>query len=109
MRKERKSKKEDKRTTYDITLEFLNNGLTVEQIAKERDLVVSTIETHLAKAVAEGKVDIFKFMPEETVMEIVNAHRQLPEGSTSKDLFDAMKGKFGYGQLKAVMAYVKNK
>ncbi|MCX8491229.1 MAG: helix-turn-helix domain-containing protein, partial [Cyclobacteriaceae bacterium] len=106
--KEKKSRKEDKRNTYDITLEFLNNGLTIEQIAKERDLVVSTIETHLAKAVAEGRVDIFKFIPEETVMEIVNVYRQLPEGSTSKGLFDALKGKFGYGQLRAVMAYTKN-
>ncbi|MFN6088379.1 MAG: helix-turn-helix domain-containing protein [Cyclobacteriaceae bacterium] len=106
-RKDRKPKKDDGRTTYDITLELLNNGLTVAQIAKERGMVVSTIETHLAKAVAEGKADIFKFMLEETVMEIVNVHRQLPEGSTSKDLFDAMKGKFGYGQLRAVMAYAR--
>ena len=107
LRKDRKPKKADSRNTCDITLEFLNSGLTVEQIAKERDLVVSTIETHLAKAVAEGRADIFKFMPEETVMEIINVYRQLPEGSTSKDLFDALKGKFGYGQLRAVMAYAR--
>jgi uncharacterized protein YpbB len=106
-RKDRKPKKDDGRTTYDITLELLNNGFTVAQIAKERGMVVSTIETHLAKAVAEGRADIFKFMPEETVMEIINVQRQLPEGSTSKDLFDALKGKFGYGQLRAVMAYAR--
>ncbi|MCA6381797.1 MAG: helix-turn-helix domain-containing protein [Cytophagales bacterium] len=70
---------------------------------------VSNIETHSAKPVAEGRADIFKFMPEETVLEIINIYRQLPEGSTSKDLFDALKGKFGYGQLRAVMAYAKSK
>jgi hypothetical protein len=87
-RKERKPKKANERSTYDITLEFLNNGLTVEQIAKERQMVVGTIESHLAKAVAERRITIFKFMPEEAVMEVVNARREHPAEATSKDIYE---------------------
>ncbi len=106
-RKERKPKSKDGRSTYDISVDLLNSGMTVEQIAKERDLVIGTIESHLGKAVGEGRVSIFKFMTGEAVTEIINAMRQLPEGATSKDLYDLLKGKFGYGQLRAVMAHVK--
>ncbi len=101
------SKPGDDRTTYDITLDLLNSGMTVAQIAGDRGLVAGTIESHLAKAVAAGHVSIFKFMPEESVLEIIAARRTLPEGSSSKDLYNILNGKFGYGQLRAVMAYSK--
>ncbi len=97
----------DKRSTYEITLDLLENGMNVGQIASNRGLVAGTIESHLAKAVAAGRVSIFKFMPEESVMEIIAAQRTLPEGSSSKDLYNKLNGKFGYGQLRAVMAYSK--
>lgn len=107
LRKERKPKSKDGRSTYDVSVDMLNSGMTVEQIAKERELVIGTIESHLGKAVGEGRVSIFKFMTEEAVTTILNALRQLPEGGTSKDLYDVLKGKFGYGQLRAVMAHAK--
>ena len=88
---------------------MINKGMSAEQIAEERGLVLGTIESHLAKAVAEGSIDIFKFMNEEIVIEIINARRQLPLESSSKDLYEKMKGKFGYGQLRAVIAYDKLK
>ena len=101
------SKEGDDRSTFDITLDLLDNGMTVEQIANERGLVRGTIESHLAKGVAAGRISIFKFMTEEVVMEIIAARRTLPEGSSSKDLYTKLKGKFGYGQLRAVMEYSK--
>ncbi len=116
-RKTRKKKKDmsslddsgdsDNRNTYEITLDLLESGMNVGQIASTRGLVAGTIESHLAKAVAAGRVSIFKFMPEESVLEIIAAQRTLPEGSSSKDLYNKLNGKFGYGQLRAVMAYSK--
>ncbi len=104
-----KTKRENGKSTYDLTLELLSAGLSVEQIAKERDLAIGTIESHLAKAVAENKLSIFKFMSEDAVKKISEALKELPENSTSKDLYDKLKGEFGYGHLKAVMAYKKFK
>ncbi len=108
-KKERKQKRTDTKNTFDVTVDLLNTGLTPEQIAQERSLTLGTIETHLAKAVTEDKISIFTFMQESSVMEIIDAHRQLPEGATSKDLYDKLKGKFGYGQLRAAMAHAKKK
>lgn len=108
-RKKGNAKSKDGKSTYDISVDLLNSGMTVEQIAKERGLVVGTIESHLGKAVGEGTVSIFKFMTEEEVTIALNALRQLPDESTSKTLYDALKGKFGYGQIRAVMAHAKRK
>ncbi len=105
--KEKKLKSKDGLSTYDTTLQMLNKGMTVEQIAKDRELTIGTIEGHLAKAVEAGSISIYKFMNDETVTEIANAIAALPKEFSSKDLYTAMKGKFGYGQLRAVMAHVK--
>jgi hypothetical protein len=100
-------KKQNGVSTYDVTVEMLNSGHTAEQIALDRKLTLGTIETHLAKAVAEGRLSIFAFMQEATVMEIVNAYRQLPPEASSKDLFEWLNGKYGYGQLRAAIAHAK--
>ena len=100
----RKSK-EGELSTYDITLQMLESSLSIEAIAKERDLAVGTIESHLSKAVTENRISIFKFMKEEDVNTISIALRELPEGFNSKDLYLKLEGKFGYGSLRAVMSH----
>jgi len=106
--KERKSKSKDGLTTFETTLQMMNSGMGVEQIAKERGLTIGTIESHLAKAVEAGTISIYKFMDDNSVTEIARALSEMPQGFTSKDLFSKLKGKFGYGQLRAVMGHVKN-
>jgi hypothetical protein len=100
-----KKNKKGEPSTYDITLEMLERGLAIERIAQERGLVVSTIKGHLAKAVEEGRISIFKFMTEENVNTITTALKEMPDGFTSKDLFNKLEGKFGYGELRAVMSH----
>ncbi len=104
-RKERKPRKNigDDRSTYDITLDLLKSGLDIEYIAKARELAVGTIESHLAKAVGQGRISISTFMNEAEVIEISKAISVLPEGFTSKELFEKLNGKYGYGKLRAVM------
>ncbi len=106
-RPKKKSKTSDGKSTYDVTLQMLESGLSIEKIAEERDLVISTIEGHLAKAVAAGKLSVFKFLPEPEVESIVVAIKEMPEGFTSKDLYNHFLGKFGYGKLRAVVAHLK--
>jgi hypothetical protein len=101
-RKSKRSKK-DEPSTYDVTLQMLERGMTIADIAKERGLVAGTIEGHLAKAVSANRISIFKFMTEEDVNSISQALNEMPEGFSSKDLFAKLGGKFGYGVLRAVM------
>jgi len=102
-----KKKNADDKSTYDVTLEMFKSGMKSEDIAKERGFVLSTIEGHLAKAVETARLDIDAFMPQNEVTEIMHAMQELPESFVSKELYDKLNGKFGYGKLKAVMAHVK--
>ncbi|HRJ31273.1 MAG TPA: helix-turn-helix domain-containing protein [Cyclobacteriaceae bacterium] len=102
-------KKKDDKSTYDITLELLNAGMTIPQIAHERGLTEGTIQTHLAKAVDAGRISIFSFMTEDRVEQIVQAMEEMPEEFSSKELFDKLDGKFSYGELRAAMVHAGKK
>lgn len=107
--KKEKTKNADKRSTYEITFELFKSGLGVPQIAKERGLVESTIEGHLAKAVEEGKIEAVDFIPKESVRNIEQALMEMPDEFTSKDLYTRLAGKYEYGLLRAVMAKSEKK
>ena len=103
----RKSKNGDDRRTLDITLELLDRGMTVAQIAETRGLVAGTIESHLAAAVETGRLEISRFVTEDEMKEIVRAREALPEEATSKTLFEKLNGRFSYGKLRAVVKRIK--
>lgn len=105
-KKGKKKNPDDERSTYDITLEMFKDGKNIEEIAKKRALTVGTIESHLAKAVGTGRLNIHQFMREDEVNEIMHAIDQLPQKEfSSKELYDKLKGKYGYGKLRAVMVW----
>lgn len=103
-----KKNKADERSTYDVTFDHFQSGMSAEAIAKERDLTVGTIESHLAQWVSEGRIQIFSFIPREDVELISNTIKDMPEGFTSKELFDKLEGKFSYGRLRAVLNYISS-
>jgi len=98
-------KKKDERSTYDITLDLLNAGMTIAKIAHERGLTEGTIESHLAKAVGAGRISIFRFMTEDRVEQIMLAMEEMPEAFSSKELYEKLNGKFSYGELRAAMTH----
>jgi uncharacterized protein YpbB len=106
-RRDTKTKKAVGLSTYDITLEMFNKGMTIAQIAKERELVISTIEGHLSKAIESSRLDIHALVSEAELSEITEAIHQLPPEFISKDLYDRLNGKYGYGKLRAVMNHLK--
>jgi GTPase SAR1 family protein len=52
-----------KEDTRMITFNLYKEGWTVEQIAKERDMAVSTIDGHLAHFVGTGELSVDEFVP----------------------------------------------
>ncbi len=101
-----RSKRAPKGETQKLTLKLLESGLTAEGIAKERGLAISTIESHLAKAVEDGHIHIFQFVPEANVIAITEVLKKMPEDFSSKELFERLDGKYTYGLLRAVMSHV---
>lgn len=92
--------------TYDKTYELHKQGLTLEEVAKQRSLSKTTIEGHFAKGIAEGHVDIDKVMPVEFKEAIASWMREhIDQGlNAAQAHFD---GRFDYGELRMVQAWIK--
>lgn len=56
-------KKEDKKSTKQISFELFKAGLSIKEIAKERSLTKGTIESHLASFIPSGEIDVLELIP----------------------------------------------
>lgn len=63
--------------TKDLTLQLHKQGLSVAEIAKERKLVASTVEAHLAHFVATQEIPATGLMDKRKLRKIINAIREL--------------------------------
>jgi GTPase SAR1 family protein len=101
-----KKAKPEKGSTYEKTYALRKAGWTLEQIAAERSMARTTIEGHFARGIAEGAMDIDGLMPAEERDAIADWMREHPK----EGLNEAQKnfaGRFSYGQLRMVQAWVK--
>ncbi|NEN23724.1 AAA family ATPase [Cryomorpha ignava] len=92
--------------TYEETYQLIKDGLSVEQIAAKRSMAESTIEGHVAKGIAAGKVDVLKFLKPDEIDEITKAYQSTEEKSMS-DVFASFKGKYSYGKLRMVQVLLQ--
>lgn len=67
-----KQKKEDKKSTKQITLELFKTGLSPKEIAKERSLTLNTIQSHLMTFIPLGDVDILELIALKRYKKIIN-------------------------------------
>lgn len=94
-----------KRSTYDETLELLQEGKTLEAIAKERSLTAGTIVTHLEKLAASGQlqIDDVRAAAPAHILDGLDAIEAAFSKTTKKALTPAwkkLKGKYSYDDLK---------
>jgi hypothetical protein len=104
--KKTRKKKPGEPATHEVSIQMAERGMVVDDIARERQLVRSTIEGHLTKGVESGRISIYKFMDETDVEKIAETVKEMPEEFSSKDLYTKLNGKYSYGQLKAVIAHL---
>ncbi len=83
-KKKPKKPKRQKGETQRITLEMWNEGKTVLEIAKERNLVIGTIKSHMSKWIKEGKVSIEKLMDMEKVKTAWKCIEDNPDKSSAE-------------------------
>jgi hypothetical protein len=102
-KKGKRKKNSNEPRTHDVSIEMFERGMTIEDIAKDRGLAVSTIERHLIKGIETGRISIFTFMNERDVETIAEVLKTMPEEFSSVMVFEKLQGRFTYGQLRAVM------
>ena len=101
--RKKRTRQADSRSTFEITLDMFREGKSVEDIARSRDLTVSTIESHLAVFVSSGKVSLEELVETakiEPIREAVFRHGTAALGPVKADLGDG----FSYGEIRAVIA-----
>ncbi|MFQ5627265.1 MAG: AAA family ATPase, partial [bacterium] len=118
-RKKSRDKKR-KKSTYLISKEYIDKGLSIQEIAKERGLSEGTIISHIIKMKDKfPETDLTRFRPDDALMaKVRRAHEALlqennpdnfqRDGSlTLRSLFDALNGKVGYNELKLCIVFVE--
>jgi hypothetical protein len=103
-KREKKEKPIEERTpTNMISFNLFKEGKSVPEIAKERNMAISTIEGHLASFVANGEIDINKMVSEEKQLLIKEAAKIYGRESF-KTLKDNLPENITYGEIRMVMA-----
>ena len=105
VKKKKESKpKAIKGETYNTTLQMFQEGKALTLIAKERNLALGTIETHISKLIKDGKVSIFDVMKEKKVekaLKVANAYLDL----NYTELIQKMPFKMTFGELRWITAH----
>lgn len=86
------------------SFEMFQGGASPEEIAKQRDLAVSTIEGHLSKAVASGELEVGKLLPTDRQAAIESVFDAMPEAPLA-DRKSALGDDYSYSELRLVEAH----
>ena len=97
-------------STFLYTKKLLDDGLSIDEIAKQRHYSRMTIETHIARLYGEGEeVNITSIISEEQLIELAVLLGELPYPveSNLKKAFGHFKDEFSYAQLKIGAAHLE--
>ena len=91
--------------TARMSLQLYKDGKTISEIAGQRNLTYSTIESHLSEFIPTGEVEVHELISPsklETVLEILKTEKVLPNSGILKS---KLPNDFSYGEIKAAMKY----
>lgn len=106
-RKEKRKPKEriSKPDTRLLTYELYKQGKSIEVIAQERNLTLSTIASHLAFYIVRGDVDVNELVDTAKQLEIVHYLTRFPqEKKTAGDVKQNVSNEITYTDIKLVLA-----
>jgi uncharacterized protein YpbB len=103
----KKKKKESKKATIEITLEFWMQGLSIQDIAKQRKLTPSTIFNHFTKLIQMETVELADILPEEKINSLAAAFKDFT-GESLGELKEMHGDKFTWDELRLYKASLGN-
>jgi DNA invertase Pin-like site-specific DNA recombinase len=96
-------KKQEKGASAQVSYDMFRSGKRVSEIAKERDLAASTIESHLAEFIEKGELEVLEILDEEKVSEIQQALKEHYRDSITP-VKKALGKDVSFGEIRMVMA-----
>ncbi|MFH1004792.1 MAG: helix-turn-helix domain-containing protein [Bacteroidota bacterium] len=88
------------------TLNFYKQGLKIEQIAKQREMAISTIEGHLSEFVSTGEINIYDFL-NNPLLERIKAITDKTGYEKLSPIKNVLGEEATYGQIKMAVNYLK--
>jgi ATP-dependent DNA helicase RecQ len=105
MQSKQKKKKED--TTL-VTYKLYQSGLSVEEIAEQRQLKVQTIYSHIAKLYSQGKrINIYDFVSQLEVDAVKKAYKELKQTSALKPYFEYFNETLDYFKIRLALSVIE--
>jgi hypothetical protein len=102
-RKKTKEKKEKKIPSREITLALYREGKSMAEIAKERSLAVSTIESHFIPLIKSGEIKVTELVDKIKIVAIIEAVAKL-DTYFAGPLKEKLGDDFSYGEIRLVLA-----
>ena len=94
-------KKTKKGSTLKETLSLYKQGLSIEDIAKEREVARNTIFTHLIKLYDEGEeINLHQFVPKSELKSIKRAKKKLDNPNSLKSYYEHFEEAIPYETIK---------
>lgn len=98
-----------KKHTSEVTFKFYQQGLTPDEISKERGLQVTTIYSHLSNLYEKGKeVDLKQFITDEEVKKIKPAYEKLGNQELLKPIYEELNEEIPYHKIRLAISILKN-
>jgi ATP-dependent DNA helicase RecQ len=94
--------------TYRQSLALHRAGKTMQEIAIERGLGLSTIEGHLARFVTAGEVKITELVSQKKIAAIREAIAKYGESGYLSPIKEALGEEYSFGEIRAVIAHIES-
>ncbi|KOS07045.1 helicase [Flavobacterium akiainvivens] len=100
-----KVKKEPKKSTLTETFELYQQQMTIKEIAAHRKLTETTIQSHFAKLIEDGKVQLGDIMPEDKIRALKAAFKDFKD-ETLTQMKEKLGDAFTFGELRLYKASI---
>lgn len=109
LKKERKEPKEKPATsgTQQATFKLFNDGMSIGEIAEQRNLSTMTIETHLAAFVASGDIEVTRLVNKNKLARILETIKSTGQTLALKPIKDLLGDDYSYGEIRMAQEYYK--
>ncbi len=98
----------DKRNTKNITFDLYKEGLTKEEIAEKRGLVIGTIEGHFSYFIAQGDIEITDLFTEKELEKVKKIIVSAGFDKLAK-VKEIVGEEYSWGELRMIVSWMKNK
>ncbi len=110
----KKGNKTKKRSTYLITKQLIEEGYDLKKIAKERELTMGTVSTHLIRiSDLYPNTDLSRFKPNSKIIaKVKKARNEILKANPKenkislKPIFDKLNGELSYGDIKLALVFI---